>query len=350
MISPVTTAREDDDTDHEIDAPLPFIIDVGAADAGQRVDRVLAAHIPELSRARLQALIKIGAVRQQQGLVRDPSGKVKLGDRLVVEVPDAVAASPLPEIIPLDIVHEDAHLIVINKPAGLVVHPGNGNATGTLVNALIAHCGDSLSGIGGVKRPGIVHRLDKDTSGLLVAAKTDRAHAGLSEQFARHGLDGRLEREYTAIVWGCPLRPRDSVVASLGRSPTNRTRMAVVRAEQGRHATTHYDVVESFGGSGTKAVASTLRVQLETGRTHQIRVHMAHIGHPLMGDGVYGSGFSASKSKLSTDAAAALEALDRQALHAAVLGFVHPVTSKALRFERPWPADLAALHAALTKM
>ncbi len=324
-------------------------IEAVAADAGQRVDKVLTYHVPEMSRVRLQALIKNGAVTGPQGPMRDPSTRIKVGDRLVLDVPEAVEASPRGELIPLEILYEDADLIVINKPAGLVVHPGNGNVSGTLVNALIAHCGASLSGIGGVKRPGIVHRLDKDTSGLLVVAKSDRAHAGLSEQFASHGLDGRLEREYAAIVWGCPLRRRDTVDASLGRSPTNRTRMAVVRPAKGRHAVTHYDVVESFDNREIKAVASVLRVQLETGRTHQIRVHMAHVGHPLMGDVVYGGGFNASRSKLSEAAVSALDLLGRQALHAAALGFVHPVTNHRMRFEQDWPKDLIKLRRALTE-
>ena len=313
-------------------------IEVRAEDAGLRLDRVLAAQLPEYSRARLQALIKAGAVHDATGPLFDASRKAKAGERLTVAVPIAVAAEPIGEAIPLDIVFEDAHLIVLNKAAGLVVHPGNGNASGTLVNALISHCGDTLSGIGGVKRPGIVHRLDKETSGLLVVAKTDKAHAGLSAQFASHGHDGRLLREYIAVVWGQFDMPRGSVEAHLGRSPTNRTRMAVVRAIHGRHAITHYATEATFGG-----IASLLRLSLETGRTHQIRVHMAHVGHPLMGDAVYGSGFAASRSKLGLDAAAALDSLGRQALHAAVLGFEHPLTGKKMRFEREPPADMTRL-------
>lgn len=313
--------------------------------AGQRLDRVLAAQLPEFSRARLQALIKAGAVSDADGPLRDASRKAKAGERLTVTVPAAVAAEPLGEKMPLSVVFEDASLIVLNKPAGLVVHPGNGNISGTLVNALIAHCGETLSGIGGVKRPGIVHRLDKETSGLLVVAKTDRAHAGLSAQFASHGLDGRLVREYIALVWGRLDAPRGTVDAHLGRSSTNRTRMAVVRDIQGRRAVTHYATETEFNG-----IASLLRLQLETGRTHQIRLHMAHIGHPLLGDDVYGSGFAASRSKLDVPAVNALDQLRGQALHAAVLGFEHPITGDAMRFEVEPSDGLARLIGALKKM
>ena len=202
--------------------------------------------------------------------------------------------------MPLVVVYEDAHLIVIDKPAGLAVHPGPGHATGTLVNALIAHCGESLSGIGGVRRPGIVHRLDKDTTGLLVVAKTDKAHAGLAEQFAAHGADGRLERRYRALAWGAPERPRGAIDAALARSNANRTKIAVVAEAAGRHAVTRYTVLETYGGGGEakKPIASLLELELETGRTHQIRVHLAHVGHPLLGDMTYGAGFKASARNL----------------------------------------------------
>ncbi len=311
---------------------------VGPDHAGQRLDRVLAASLSQFSRARLQGLIKAGAVRVGDAVVSDGSRKVREGEILEVVVPEAVAAEPEGEVIPLTIVFEDAHLLVIDKPAGLVVHPGSGNPTGTLVNALIAHCGDSLSGIGGVKRPGIVHRLDKDTSGLLVVAKTDAAHAGLSQQFAAHGLDGRLEREYMAVVWGAFDQPKGSIDAPVGRSATHRTRMAVVKPAFGRHAVTHYLVEQDFGG-----LVSLMRLQLETGRTHQIRVHMAHAGHPLLGDLVYGAGFVTRRTKLTTAAATALDELGRQALHAVTLGFEHPVTGKKLHFESEPAADLARL-------
>jgi 23S rRNA pseudouridine1911/1915/1917 synthase len=248
----------------------------------------------------------------------------------------------------LAIVYEDRDLIVVDKPKGLAVHPGPGHASGTLVNALIAHCGASLSGIGGVRRPGIVHRIDKDTTGLLVVAKTDRAHQGLAEQFAAHGTDGRLRRGYRAIVWGVPGRPRGTIEAHLARSAANRTRIAVVRAESssGRRAVTHYEVLERFGAPA-RPVASLLRLVLETGRTHQVRVHLAHIGHPLLGDPSYGAGHKASARRLGAPARAALAALGRQALHATELAFVHPVSSRRLAFESPLPPDMAQLVAAL---
>ena len=221
----------------------------------------------------------------RDGAVENDLGrKVKAGETYVVRVPPPEPAQPEPQAIPLAVVYEDAHLIVIDKPKGLTVHPAPGHASGTLVNALIAHCGASLSGIGGVMRPGIVHRLDKDTTGLLVAAKTDRAHRGLSEQFAAHGRDGRLERGYRALAWGVPERPRGVIDAALSRSATNRTKIAVVAEPRGRRAVTRYEVLEAYAGSGTKPVASLLRLVLETGRTHQVRVHLGHIGHPLLGD------------------------------------------------------------------
>ncbi len=297
-----------------------------------------------MSRARFQALIAEGAVTVEGATVTEPRHKVKPGQMLRVVLPEPAAAEPLPEPMALPIVYEDKDVIVIDKPPGLVVHPGAGNESGTLVNALIAHCGESLSGIGGVKRPGIVHRLDKDTSGLLVVAKNDRAHHGLSEQFAAHGRDGRLERSYLAIVWGVPERRQGTVVAALGRSSANRQKMAVSKSAGAREAVTHYEVLESFGHP---PVASLIRCQLETGRTHQIRVHMAHLGHPLLGDKVYGAGFRTSARKLSGDAQEALDALNRQALHAVTLGFEHPRTAKALRFEADLPEDFAGLLTAL---
>jgi 23S rRNA pseudouridine1911/1915/1917 synthase len=310
-----------------------------AGDEGSvRLDRVLAVRVPDLSRSRLKALILAGSVSVGTVPVRDPAYHA---------APVAAPAEPGPENIALDIVYEDDDIVVIDKPKGLVVHPAAGHETGTLVNALIAHCGASLSGIGGVRRPGIVHRLDKDTTGLLVVAKTDEAHAGLSRQFAAHGADGKLERRYRAIVWGAPERPRGSIDAALARSSTNRTRIAVVGADAGRRAVTHYQVLERYGGGKTKPIASLLELELETGRTHQIRVHLAHIGHPLLGDMTYGSGFKASARNLGPEAQAALEALGRQALHAGLLAFVHPATGKRLRFTSPLPADMARLAAAL---
>lgn len=318
-----------------------------AVDAGMRLDRLLVGRLPGYSRARLQALIRAGAVASAGVAVDDPGHKVKAGATYRVRVPEAVAAEPAPEAIDLHVVYEDEALIVIDKPAGLTVHPAPGHATGTLVNALIAHCGASLSGIGGVKRPGIVHRLDKDTTGLMVVAKTDRAHHSLAEQFASHGADGRLERGYRALVWGVPERVRGEVDAPLGRSRTNRTRMAVVPESAGRRAVTHYEVVETYGPAGGKPVVSQLALTLETGRTHQVRVHMAHIGHPLLGDQAYGAGFKASASLLPEAAQAALAGLGRQALHAAVLAFEHPLRRRRLRFTSQLPADMAQLAEAL---
>ncbi|HWV81476.1 MAG TPA: RluA family pseudouridine synthase, partial [Hyphomicrobiaceae bacterium] len=269
-------------------------IEVTEAEGGQRLDRVLGGHIAELSRARLQALIKQGHVTGARGTIEEPGLRVKPGERYQVIVPPPVPAEPQAEHTRLAIVHEDDDLIVVDKPAGMVVHPAPGHASGTLVNALIAHCGESLSGIGGVRRPGIVHRLDKDTSGLLVVAKSDAAHRGLSEQFAAHGSDGRLSRRYVALVWGAPDRPRGAIDASIARSRHNRTRMAVSQGPTSRHAVTHYAVLEIFRDDSGVPLASLLELELETGRTHQIRLHLAHEGHPVMGDPVYGSGFKSS--------------------------------------------------------
>ena len=318
-------------------------IEIAEAEAGQRLDRALSARMDELSRARLQALIKEGHVTRDGRTIEEPGHRVKPGERYVVEVPPPQPAVPAAEAVDLAIVHEDDDLIVVDKPAGLVVHPAPGHAGGTLVNALIAHCGDSLSGIGGVRRPGIVHRLDKDTSGLLVVAKSDAAHRGLSEQFAAHGSDGKLSRRYLALVWGMPVRPRGAIDASIARSRHNRTRMAVSQGPSARHAVTHYAVLEIFRDPEGVPLASLLELQLETGRTHQIRVHLANIGHPVMGDPVYGSGFAASSRRLDEKAQTALKELGRQALHAAGLGFEHPVTGRRMAFESAPPADFAAL-------
>lgn len=327
-------------------SPVPITIIATESEAGIRLDRMLAARIDGLSRSRLQALIKDGAVRLATRTLSDPGHRVKPGESFVVTVPEPEPAEPAGEAIALSIIHEDAHLIVIDKPAGLVVHPAAGHATGTLVNALIAHCGESLSGIGGVRRPGIVHRLDKDTSGLLVVAKTDQAHHSLTEQFAAHGRDGRMHRRYVALAWGVPTPRQGRIEAALGRSTINRTRIAV-RKVAGREAITHYAVEEVFADTAGQPAASRLALVLETGRTHQIRVHMEHIGHPLLGDTTYGSGFKASARKLNETTQAALERLGRQALHAAELGFEHPATGKLLRFESPLPEDMAALLSAL---
>ena len=303
-----------------------------------RLDRTLAATFPAISRARFQKLIADGHVTMNGSTIIDSGHRLKGSEQLVVTIPPALPADPAPENIKLAIVYEDADLIVIDKPAGLVVHPGAGNETGTLVNALIAHCGDSLSGIGGVKRPGIVHRIDKETSGLLVVAKNDAAHQGLSEQFAAHGRDGRMEREYLAFVWGTPERRSGTITTGLERSSSNRQKMAVSRSATARQAITHYQLEEGF------PAASLVRCRLETGRTHQIRVHMAHIGHPLLGDGTYGSGFKSALVKLETGASNAVKILKGQALHAAILGFDHPRTNTHLHFESALPKVLSHLH------
>jgi 23S rRNA pseudouridine1911/1915/1917 synthase len=320
---------------------------VAAAEAGSRLDRFLADRLPGMSRARLQALIRAGALTCAGAAVTDVGRKVRAGESYRLEVPPPRPAIPEGQEMALAVVYEDADLIVIDKPSGIAVHPGPGHAGGTLVNALIAHCGQSLSGIGGDMRPGIVHRLDKDTTGLLVVAKTDRAHRGLAEQFAAHGADGRLERSYLALVWGVPERKRGQIDAALGRSSANRTRIAVVGAAAGRRAVTRYEVLATYPRGSAAPVVSLLKLDLETGRTHQIRVHLAHIGHPVLGDMTYGAGFKASARRLSAEAQAALAALGRQALHAALLAFVHPVTGRRLRFEAPLPADLARLEVAL---
>jgi 23S rRNA pseudouridine1911/1915/1917 synthase len=319
-------------------------VTIAAEEAGMRLDRVLAARISALSRSRLKALILGGEVTVAGRTIRDPAASVNSGDIVKVNLPPPEPAKPQGEAIPLNIVYEDDDLIVIDKPAGLVVHPAAGHESGTLVNALIAHCGASLSGVGGVKRPGIVHRLDKDTSGLLVVAKNDRAHRALSKQFADKG-EGPLERGYLAFVWGVPDRPRGTIEAPLDRHPHARDKRAV-RAG-GRHAVTHWQVLERYAGADGKPVAGLLDLRLETGRTHQIRVHLAHIGHPILGDATYGTGFKTKASLLAPDARAALEGLGRQALHAYLLCIKQPHTGENLAFRSELPGDLRRLHHAL---
>jgi 23S rRNA pseudouridine1911/1915/1917 synthase len=314
-----------------------------AGDEGSpRLDRVLAARLPELSRSRLKALILAGRVTVNNAPIRDPAYHVAGGDTITIDVPEAVPAEPAGENIALDIAYEDDDIIVIDKPRGLVVHPAAGHETGTLVNALIAHCGASLSGIGGVRRPGIVHRLDKDTTGLMVAAKNDRAHQSLTAQFADHGRTGEMRRGYMAFVWGVPNRQRGTVDAPIDRHPHAREKMAV--REGGREAVTHWEVQEAFNGRDGKPIAALLACQLETGRTHQIRVHLAHIGHPLMGDSVYGPHFKTKASHLAPRSRAALAALDRQALHAYLLVLEHPKTGEILEWISDLPDDLMLLR------
>jgi 23S rRNA pseudouridine1911/1915/1917 synthase len=319
-----------------------------ASNKDQRLDRFLSERLPALSRTRVQSLIKQGHVSLGRATIVDVKYRVKPGERFALAVPPPVAAEPSAEAIPLDIVYEDDQLIVIDKPAGLVVHPGAGHAKGTLVNALIAHCGPSLSGIGGVARPGIVHRLDKDTSGLMVVAKTDKAHRALAKQFADHGRTGELERGYLALVWGATSRPHGTIDAPIGRHPSSRTKMAVLRGK-GREAVTHWRTAETFG-SNSDPIASLVECTLETGRTHQVRVHLAHIGHPLIGDPLYGKGFKSKLHKLPEPLQGKLAALPRQALHAARLAFVHPSTGTLLKFNCPLPADLSEIVEAFKEL
>jgi 23S rRNA pseudouridine1911/1915/1917 synthase len=317
-------------------------LEVAAAEAGERLDRVLAARVAGLSRTRLKALVLEGRVALSGRTIRDPGHRVNAGDSITVEVPAPVPAQPRAEKIALEVVYEDADLIVIDKPPGLVVHPAAGNWTGTLVNALIAHCGESLSGIGGERRPGIVHRLDKGTSGLMVVAKNDAAHQALAAQFADHGRSGPLARGYLAFAWGVPDRPKGTIEAPLGRHPRARERMAV--RPDGREAVTHWSVAETYAGRDGTGAASLISCRLETGRTHQIRVHLAHIGHPVIGDGVYGRGFKTKTALLGPAGRAAVARLERQALHAHLLGFDHPATRRFLEFRSELPGDLSRLH------
>jgi len=320
-------------------------VTIGADEAGLRLDRVLAAHLAQLSRSRLKALIVAGHVTIAGRTIRDPAATVKSGDVVKLKLPPPEPAVPQGEEIPLNIVYEDDAIIVIDKPKDLVVHPAAGHASGTLVNALIAHCADSLSGIGGVKRPGIVHRLDKDTTGLMVVAKTDKAHRALAKQFAEKGK-GPLRRGYLAFVWGAPTKPKGTIDAPLGRHPQARDKQAI-RAG-GRSAVTHWQVLERFTPPGAKTpVASLLACTLETGRTHQIRVHLAHLGYPILGDATYGTGFRTKASLLGPKARDAVSALERQALHAYLLAIEHPETGKALEFQSELPGDLRRLRDAL---
>lgn len=313
---------------------VPDVLEVRAAEAqaGQRVDQVLAAALPELSRSRLQALLRGGRVMLGGIAITDSARRVRAGDAFTLTVPPVRSAVPAAQAIPLDVLFEDEHLIVLVKPAGLVVHPAAGHEDGTLVNALLAHCGGSLSGIGGVARPGIVHRLDREVSGVMVAAKHDRAHIGLAGQFSVHSV----HRVYEAAAWGVPRLPRGTIDAPVGRHPQDRLRMAVVR-RNGKRAVTRWRLIEAAGGR-----ASRLDVSLETGRTHQIRVHLAHLGHPLIGDRLYGRGRTAPAA-----AQAAVAELDRILLHARELGFEHPLSGERMTFTTPPPLLFAAVLAQL---
>ncbi len=309
-------------------------VTIDPAAASERLDRALQRQLPDLSRSRLKQLILSGRVANDGNVIRDPSRKVKGGQTFVVILPEPDDATPQAQAIPLDLRFEDAHLIVIDKPAGLVVHPAPGNPDGTLVNALIAHCGESLAGIGGVRRPGIVHRLDKDTSGLMVVAKTEPAHQALSRDFAAR----RIARAYAAIVRGVPHPPEGEITGNIGRSMTNRKKMAVVGAARGKPAVTRYKVERAFAEQS----AALIECRLLTGRTHQIRVHLAERGHPLVGDPVYG-GRGGRRFVTGHD----LPPFPRQALHARHLGFVHPASGEYLAFDSDLPADMKSLLASL---
>jgi len=301
---------------------------LGDSAAGLRLDRALAEAVPNLSRERLKSLIRGGRVADASGAVLwDPAAKAAAPATLTLRLPAPAPAHNVAQDLGLIIAYEDEHLLVIDKPAGMVVHPAAGNADGTLVNALLHHCAGQLSGIGGVARPGIVHRIDKDTSGLIVAAKHDKAHEGLARQFAAHSI----ERRYLALATGRPMPANGTVDAALGRSATNRKKMAVVPEGRGKHAITHYRTIEALTG------ATLIECRLETGRTHQVRVHMAHIGHPLVGDPVYGR----SRKPLSDVLKA--RGFMRQALHAAHLGFIHPVTGNKIALDSELPQDMREL-------
>lgn len=313
-----------------------FEVEIPADFSGQRLDKVLSHLLAEhFTRARLQSLIKQGQVKQGDAVVKQASGKVLGGEKFIINVPEIIEAEPQAENIPLNIVYEDDDLLVIDKHAGLVVHPAAGNWQGTLVNALLAHCGDSLSGIGGVKRPGIVHRLDKDTTGLMVVAKNDKAHQSLSRQLKKR----TLRRIYHAFVWGIPTNRAGTIATKIGRHPRTRQKMAVLSEESqaGKEAVTHYEVLKVFVPLG-----SLVECRLETGRTHQIRVHMAHIGNGLIADPLYGQGWiPSSRLKNNTDLKTIIQ---RQALHAAEISFIHPSTDEEMVFTSPLPQDLQELQ------
>lgn len=339
----MTTDSHPASTVHHIDVPedLPPV----------RIDRFLADTLEGLSRSRLKALMEDGHLHLNDQAITDPSAKTRPGASYVLDIPASRPATPEAQDIPLTILYEDEHLIVLEKAIGMTVHPAVGNWTGTLVNALLHHCAGQLSGIGGVERPGIVHRLDKDTSGIMVVAKTDRAHQGLSKQFAAHSV----ERAYLALVRGGPKPRQGRIETRLARSQHDRKKQAVVRdprSEHGRHAITNYAVLHSYGREPGQPVgspaASMVECRLLTGRTHQIRVHMAHIGCPLLGDPVYGK--ARTFRKITNRDGETMADFNRQALHAAILGFTHPVSKEKLRFETPPPADMRRLIAFLESL
>ncbi len=342
----------------------PRIVTLTASDchAGERLDRFISALLEHYTRSRVKELIKSGCVTRSKKKILEPNARVKPDDCYVVSLPAAEPAIPLAENIPLTILYEDDDLIVIDKPAGLVVHPATGHWQGTLVNALLYHCGESLSGVGGVKRPGIVHRLDKETSGIMVVAKNDAAHLGLSNQFADHGREGKLRRSYSALVWGVPFPQASEIKTEIGRSRKNPLKMAVLKSG-GKIAITHYKTVSRFGIANNAhsrqisqglaqadAIASLVNCDLETGRTHQIRVHLTHIGHPLISDPLYGTGFKTKADGLPAEIKAAINALNRQALHASRLAFEHPLSGEFLDFSSALPADMANLEKLLKSL
>jgi 23S rRNA pseudouridine1911/1915/1917 synthase len=314
-------------------------VTAGLPDAGERLDRVLAAHLGSLSRTRLKHLILEGNITREGATISDPSTRVKPGETFMIAVPEPVADRPTAQTIPLDIRYEDDHLLVVDKPAGLVVHPAPGNLDHTLVNALLAHCGDSLAGIGGVKRPGIVHRLDKDTSGLMVVAKSEPAHVALSAALAAR----KVKRVYRAVVWGVPTPRSGDIVGNIGRSPRNRKKMAVV-SHGGKSAMTHYQVLREYRG-----MAALIDCRLATGRTHQIRVHLTERGHPLIGDPVYGGAKVRRNPALDEATRRVLAGFGRQALHARLLGFDHPISGEAIEFTSELPKDMIELIETLEK-
>lgn len=315
-----------------------FTVTATDADARDRLDRTLVRHLPALSRSRLKALIESGCVSCGGETIIEPASRVKPGAAYEILVPAPAPAEPAAQAIALDIRYEDDDLIVLNKPAGLVVHPAPGNPDRTLVNALLAHCGDSLAGIGGVRRPGIVHRLDKGTSGLMVVAKTEPAYHGLARQFAAR----TVERSYQALVWGRPEPSAGEIVSTIGRSPRNRKKMASV-ARGGKVAVTRYRVLRTFAAGAV----SLVECRLMTGRTHQIRVHMAEKGHALLGDPTYGHSGKDRLRRLGARAQAAVSAFGRQALHARTLGFIHPTTAEDVRYEAELPIDMRDLTISL---
>jgi len=340
-------------------AALLYIVE--EAHKGVRLDRFLADRLAELSRARLQALIRSGHVTRRSGGraegVTDPGYRVRQDEEFEVTIPAVESCRVLAEPMALDVIYEDESLIVINKPAGLTVHPGAGRADGTLVNGLVAHCGGSLSGIGGVVRPGIVHRLDKDTSGVMVIAKTDAAHRSLTAQFADHGRKGDLQRDYLALVWGGPQPASGRIETLIGRHPSSRVKMAVVK-NGGRTAITDYKTVRNYAfpqnrgavrtpKGNNEAAISLIQCRLETGRTHQVRVHMAHLGTPIVGDPLYGAGFKTKIYACPQPLSGMIGLIERQALHAVALQFRHPATGRVMSFASDLPGEIAELCKAL---